>query len=196
MMTEAFPLQWPPGKPRTPRARIELSRFSPGDRPQECRAVQEELARLGARNVVISTNIRLRNDGLPYANDKAPADQGVAVYFTYAGGQKCFACDRWWTIEENLRAVWKSIEAIRGLERWGSKSFVDAAFTGFAALPAPGAARAWWDVLGVSQHATVDQINAAYREKAKSAHSDAGGSDAAMSELNVARDQGLKARSE
>ena len=195
-MTEAFPLQWPPGKPRTPRARIELSRFSPGDRPQECRAVQEELARLGARNVVISTNIRLRNDGLPYANDKAPADQGVAVYFTYAGGQKCFACDRWWTIEENLRAVWKSIEAIRGLERWGSKSFVDAAFTGFAALPAPGAARAWWDVLGVSQHATVDQINAAYREKAKSAHSDAGGSDAAMSELNVARDQGLKARSE
>jgi hypothetical protein len=195
-MTEAFPLQWPPGKPRTPRARIERSRFSPGNRPQECRAVQEELARLGARNVVISTNIRLRNDGLPYANDKAPADQGVAVYFTYAGGQKCFACDRWWTIEENLRAVWKSIEAIRGLERWGSKSFVDAAFTGFAALPAPGAARAWWDVLGVSQHATVDQINAAYREKAKSAHSDAGGSDAAMSELNVARDQGLKARSE
>lgn len=195
-MTEAYPLQWPAGKPRTPSHKIERSRFSPGNHVQECRAVREELLRLGARNVIISTNVRLRNDGAPYASDKAPRDQGVAVYFDYSGGQKCFACDRWWTIEENLRAVWKSIEAIRGLERWGSKSFVDAAFTGFAALPSPGMPRPWWEVLGVSQHATADEINAAWRAKARGAHSDTGGSDAAMSEINVARDQGLKARSE
>lgn len=194
MTIEAFPLAWPAGKPRTAPHRIEKSRFDPGNRPTEVANVRSELQRLGARNFIISTNIRLRNDGLPYANDRAPADQGVAVYFDYAGGQKCFACDRWKTIEENLRAIFKSIEAIRGLERWGSKSFVDAAFTGFAALPAPGSKRPWWEVLAVSQHATADQISAAYREKAKRAHIDAGGSDAAMSELNIARDDALRAR--
>jgi hypothetical protein len=196
MTIESYPLAWPPGKPRTPPHRVERSRFDPGNRPTEVANVRAELQRLGARNVIVSTNVRLRLDGAPYANDKAPADQGVAVYFDYAGGQKCFACDRWWTVEENLRAIFKSIEAIRGLERWGSKSFVDAAFTGFSALPSPDSARAWWDVLGVSPHATAEQINAAWREKARTAHSDAGGSDAAMSELNVARDTGLKARRE
>ena len=141
MTVQAYPLAWPAGKPRTARHLIERSRFEPGNRPREVASVQAELSRLGARKVVVSTNVRLRLDGVPYANDKAPSDQGVAVYFDYAGGQKCFACDRWRSVEENLRAIAKSVEAIRGLERWGSKSFVDAAFTGFAALPSPNAAR-------------------------------------------------------
>ena len=136
----------------------------------EARAAIAELQRLGARNAVISTNVELRQDGLPYSNRRRPDDPGVAVYFMYEGRQQCIPCDRWLSVEENLRAVWKSIEALRSLERWGAKSFVDAAFTGFAALPAPGSARAWWDVLGVSQHATVDEINAAWREKARQSH--------------------------
>ncbi len=193
-MTEAYPLQWPAGWPRTPSHKRQPSRFSPGALSSEARDCVAELHRLGARNAVISTNVELRQDGLPYSNRRKPDDPGVAVYFTYEKRQQCIPCDRWATVEENLRAVWKSIEALRSLERWGAKSFVDAAFTGFAALPAPGAAKAWWEVLGVSQHATADQINAAWRELAKKAHSDAGGSDRLMSEINVARDTGLKSR--
>jgi len=195
-MTEAYPLQWPTGWPRTVAHRRQASKFKPRGLTDEAQETRWELQRLGARNPVISTNVELRRDGLPYSSRRAPDDPGVAVYFTYEGRQQCIPCDRWATVEENLRAIWKSIEALRSLERWGAKSFVDAAFTGFAALPAPGAARAWWEVLGVSQHAGVDEINAAYRAKAKSAHADAGGSDAAMSELNVARDAGLKSRQE
>lgn len=195
-MIEAFPLHWPAGRKRTLAQHIRRSNFTPGSRATEVENVTAELRRLGARNVIVSTNVRLRNDGLPYAQDKAPLDQGVAVYFDYAGGQKCFACDRWATVAENLRAIFKSVEAIRGLERWGSKDFVSSAFTGFAALPAPGARDPWWVVLGVSLHASADEINAAFRTKAKTAHSDAGGSDAAMSALNVARDEGLKSRAE
>lgn len=194
MTIEAYPLAWPAGKPRTPRHKIERSRFEPYGRAAEVENVRAELQRLGARNVIVSTNMRLRRDGLPYSSDRAPDDQGVAVYFDYAGGQKCFACDRWRTIEENLRAIFKSIEAIRGLERWGSKSFVDAAFTGFAALPSPSAARAWWDVLGLSQSASAEEISRAYRAKAMEIHQ-SGAGDGAMSELNVARDEGLRARS-
>lgn len=193
-MTTAFPLAWPTGWPRTPSHKRQPSRFSPGGLAKEAQEAIWELQRLGARNGVISTNIELRRDGFPYSGRRAPDDPGVAVYFTYEGRQQCIPCDRWATVEENLRAIWKSIEALRSLERWGAKSFVDAAFTGFTALPGPASARAWWDVLGVSQWATVEQINAAWREKAKTAHSDAGGSDAVMSELNVARDQGLKSR--
>lgn len=193
-MTTAHPLAWPNGWPRTPRGKRQPSRFSPGGTAAEAEAALYELARLGARNLVISTNIELRRDGLPYSGRKSPDDPGVAVYFTYEGRQQCIPCDRWATVEENLRAIWKSIEALRSLERWGAKSFVDAAFTGFAALPSPGAVRPWWQVLGVAENATVEEISAAYRSKAKAAHSDTGGSDAAMSELNVARDAGMQAR--
>jgi hypothetical protein len=193
-MTTAYPLAWPAGWPRTPSYKRQPSKFKPGALALEAQETRWELQRLGAKNAVISTNIELRQDGLPYSNRRRPDDPGVAVYFTYEKRQQCIPCDRWATVEENLRAVWKSIEALRSLERWGAKSFVDAAFTGFAALPAPGAARAWWDVLGVSQHASIDEIQAAWRAKAREAHSDVGGNDAAMSEINVARDTGIKSR--
>ncbi len=193
-MTQAYPLQWPAGWQRTAAHRRQPSKFKPGALATEAQECRWELQRLGARQPVISTNIELRQDGLPYSNRRRPDDPGVAVYFTYEGRQQCIPCDRWATVEENLRAVWKSIEALRSLERWGAKSFVDAAFTGFQALPAPSQSRAWWEVLGVSQHATPDQINAAWREKAREAHPDNGGTDALMSEINVARDIGLKSR--
>lgn len=196
MTIEAYPLAWPAGKPRTPRNKIERSRFEPYGRAAEVENVRAELQRLGARNVVVSTNMRLRRDGLPYSSDRAPDDQGVAVYFDYAGGQKCFACDRWRTIEENLRAIFKSIEAIRGLERWGSKSFVDAAFTGFSALPAPGqqSRRAWRQVLGIGPEEPVstEVINSYYRSAARRAHPDMGGSADAMAEVNAAREEALQ----
>jgi hypothetical protein len=195
MTIEAHPLAWPVGKPRTPRHKIEKSRFDPYGRAAEVTNVREELQRLGARNIIVSTNVRLRRDGLPYSGDRAPDDQGVAVYFDYAGGQKCFACDRWKTIEENLRAIFKSIEAIRGLERWGSKSFVDAAFTGFSALPAPGqhSKRSWRAVLDIKGEVTPTrgEVITAYRAASLRAHPDHGGSNDAMAEVNAARAEAL-----
>ena len=38
-----------------------------------------ELKRLGARGMVLSTNVELRQDGLPYSNRRRPEDPGVAV---------------------------------------------------------------------------------------------------------------------
>ena len=42
---------------------------------------------------------------------------GVAVYFTWDGEQRSMACDRWHKIESNMRALAKSINALRGLDR-------------------------------------------------------------------------------
>lgn len=190
-MTEAYPLHWPAGISRTPREDIYWSRFAPGTRLQEIRNVRAEIERLGGDNVIVSTDMRIRADGNPYARDKAPADRGVAVYFDYQGSQKCFACDRWLKVEENLRAIFKSIEAIRGLERWGSSDFVESAFRGFTALPAPMVVETCWQVLGLEPYATAAAISKAYRAKQMDLHQ-RGASGADVSRLNVARDQALE----
>src|ERR1035441_10176563 len=127
-MTEAFPLQWPTGRPRTQypaRSRFDTSQ----ERAQ--RTIVEEVRRMGGSQLVISTNIELRRDGMPYANRREPSDKGVAVYFDYKKRPMCFACDRWDRIGDILYAIAKTIEALRGIERWGSGSMVEQAFTGF-----------------------------------------------------------------
>lgn len=78
----------------------------------------------------------------------------------------------------------QTIEALRGIERWGTGDMVEQAFTGFVALPSPKDPHV---ILGVRPGATEEEIDAAFRESAKRAHPDAGGSTAMMAELNEAR---------
>lgn len=95
MVTEAYPLQYPNGWKRTKRP--ERSRFgSWKEKPSIHKATQkivEEMRLFGGTNLIISTDLKLRLDGLPYSNQKQPDDQGVAVYFTYQKEQKVIACD-------------------------------------------------------------------------------------------------------
>ncbi len=180
---DAYPLCWPAGRPRTKypeRARFDTTQDSAQ------RNLLWELERLGAKDVVISTNIPLRRDGLPYANYRTPHDQGVAVYFTYKGQQVCFACDRWDKIGDNMQAIRKTIEALRGIARWGTGDMMQAAFTGFTALPPP-ITNDWRTMLGLGGAATLEEAERAYRERAKADHPDMpGGSAAKMAALNAA----------
>ena len=187
-MTEAYPLQWPAGRPRT--ISPSRSKFAARSIDGATKKVMLELRRMHASNVVISTNLVLRLDGLPRSGQAQPQDKGVAVYFTYKSRPMCFACDRWDTIQDNIYAVAQTIDALRGIERWGSGSMVEQAFTGFVALPAPAS---HWDILNVNPGSTRDQIEHAYREKAKRAHPDAGGSTDAMARLNDAKAAALQA---
>lgn len=178
---DAYPLQWPVGKPRTRSP--QNSRFD----QTSGRAVSftlDQIRILGGRQAVISTNIQIRQDGLPYANRRPPDDAGVAVYFTYKARQMCFACDKWQDVYDNIYAIGKTIEALRGVERWGTGDMVEQAFTGFVALPAPRSAH---DILGVRPNASEGEIDAAFRAKAMAAHPDKGGSATEMAELNEAR---------
>jgi hypothetical protein len=181
-MTEAYPLQWPPHKPRTKRR--ERSRFD--TRFAVARdGVFEQIRMLGGQYAVISTNITLRRDGLPYANQPEPDDPGVAVYFEMKGENKCFSCDRWDRVKDNLRAVEKTIEAMRGIARWGSGDMVDAAFAGFQALPPP-----WWLVLGLDARPNDrSAARTAWRNSMKKAHPDNGGSTDRVARVNEAYEQ-------
>ncbi|MFS2049747.1 J domain-containing protein [Variovorax sp. Varisp41] len=200
MTITAYPLAWPEHRPRTAAHRVERSGF---DRKRTFAVVRDELVReitrLGGRNLIISTNIPLRQDGLPYATYRQIQDYGVAVYFKYSGKDVCFACDRWARIEDNMHAIVKTIDALRGIARWGSGDMMAAAFTGFTALPSPtaDARRHWRDVLGFALGDTVHAalITERYRTLASQAHPDKGGSNAAMAELNRARDEALRSLS-
>jgi len=181
---EAYPLHWPQGKPRTKYP--ERSRFDVGAAVARD-YLFSELDMLGGKNIIVSTNIRLRNDGLPYASQKEPDERGVAVYFDYKGNQVCFCCDRWDLVKDNMQAIRHTINALRGISRWGTGDMVEAAFRGFQALPAPTqAARPWFMVLGVPDNASIDICESEYRKKAKSAHPDKGGNVEDMSTLNDA----------
>lgn len=198
-MTQAYPLKWPAGIPET-RNRID-SQFKNGGFLTPDRAVRDvlnELRMLNASHIVISTNVPIRNDGLPYADAarRKIDNPGVAVYFMRKEKQQVFACDKYLTVPENMRAIAKTIEALRGIERWGTGDAVDRAFSGFTALPAPAMemGRHWSSVLDCPASADFDDIKTAYNRMAKKYHPDnqATGDAARMAEINAAYDQAKK----
>ena len=195
-MIEAYPLQYPAGWSRSQTQQI--SKFGRYTFEQMRTEVLRELKLLGATDAIISSNLRLRQDGYPYSGQRQPEDTGIAVYFKLEGQDQCIPCDKWHRVEDNMRAIAKTIEALRGIERWGAKEMVNAAFRGFKALPeativTPYQARAWYEVLEVSQNAGIDVIRAAYRAKLKVVHPDVGGSSEEFMELEKAyRESGAK----
>lgn len=81
-MIEAYPLCWPAGYKKTnPSWRI-FSRFDQTMEKAQ-RFLRDEIERLGASNLIVSTNLRLRTDGLIYAADlnRNIDDPGVAIPF-------------------------------------------------------------------------------------------------------------------
>ncbi len=188
----SYPLAWPMGVPRTKSYARNASRFKISSVAVAYEEIEAELSRAGAVGVVISMNVPLKANGRPYSNPGRLPDPGVTVYFRLRGHDYAMPCDRWVSVEENLWAIAKHIEALRGQMRWGVAT-VDQAFAGFKAL-ASAPAEDCWMVLGVSPTATVAQINSAWREKARTMHPDAGGSHSAMAKLNGARDQALAQR--
>jgi len=200
----AYPLQWPAGWPRTPASAQRYGRFGVKrqDKPhitfaditiaEATKRVLAELARMGIdrQDVVISTNLALRLDGLPRSGQPAPRDAGAAVYWqTSRGERRVMAIDQYYRVEENLAAIAATLDAMRAIERHGGAQILDRAFTGFTALPAPAKARAWREVFDLHAAAVITRVElrARYRRLASERHPDrAGGSDAAMSELNVA----------
>lgn len=171
-MIEAYPLQWPLGWPRTKRPQRSAFKTTLGRARDE---LHDELRLLGARHVVISSNAPLRKDGEFYASFKGVLDDpAVAVYFTLNGAERCIPCDKWDRLQDNVRALCLTVAALRGLDRWGAKEMVNAAFQGFQALPEGGKA-GWWTVLDVQPTAEAAEIETAYRRLAKQHHPDMGG---------------------
>lgn len=210
MTASAYPLAWPAGRPRTPANKRKYSRFTksvqePGGswrstRPltlaEAVKRLLDETGRVNARHLVISTNVQLRLDGLPRSDQRKPDDPGVCVYFMHQGKEVAMPCDTYDTVEGNIAAVAAHIEATRAIERHGVAT-VAQMFSGFAALPPPQEekrAAPWWEVLGLPKGTySKEVIDAVFRDKAKKAHPDFGGTNEEMADLIRAKEEALKA---
>ena len=155
-----------------------------------------EADRMGARGLVISSNLELRNDGLPRSGQSEPQDPGVCVYFHLKGKPHSLPCDTYGNVAGNIAAIAAHMEATRKIERHGVASVAEM-FSGFAALPPPADAkpsRPWWEVLGMPQAKYGKHvIEAVYKAKVRECHPDTGGSNEAFQELNRAREEALAA---
>ncbi len=112
-MAGAYPRYWPEGCKRTESWRRNRARFKTGFGAAR-NLLFAELGRMGASEIILSTSIPLRNDGLPRANVKPDdGDTGVAVYFMRKKKPMVFACDKFDRSEDNIYAIAKTIDAMR-----------------------------------------------------------------------------------
>lgn len=209
---EAYPLSWPAGWARTAASAQQRARFTTkttGGNFNQTREISlyaamrrltDELARLGASEIILSTNLELRNDGQPRTNQREPRDTGVAVYFRLKGHDRVLACDRWDKVPGNIAAIAAHIDTIRKQDRYGVGT-IEQAFAGYSALPAPGAhaKRAWTQVLEISNEAVerakrvkeqmpslIESVKANYRNLIRVHHPDRGGDVGTYTEINEA----------
>jgi hypothetical protein len=226
-----FPLSWPDGWPRaTSRKRADFGRAQrDGQWPRKQRLevidgvnrVLGELERLKVdrQDVIISTNVRTRLDGLPRSGEAEPKDPGAAVYWatyqsmkkvmipTPPGGfttpgeryvveqRRVMAVDRYDRVADNLAAIAATLDALRAIERHGGGQILERAFTGFTALAAPDAEKSWREVLGVPPGPVHgDHVRDLYLRLRGQHHPDRHGGDAA--EFNRVEQAYASARAE
>lgn len=169
--TRSYPLYWPESWPRTTQNQVKRARFGDHTVHEGRRVLADQVRLFGGSELIISSNLELRLDGNPRSNQKQPADRGVAVFFKRKGEDMALACDVYSTVEDNLWALCRTLDALRQIERDGSPSLINRAFKGFAALPDPND-RKWWDVLGVPATASDAEIDQAHIRLAKQYHPD------------------------
>lgn len=209
-----YPLSWPEGWPRIAATYRQPGRFSKKvfARPDSSyrsnrdltisdgvNRVLAELERMGIdhQDVIVSTNVPTRLDGLPRSGAAEPADPGVAVYWQEPNGtRRVIAIDQYTRVADNLAAIAATLDALRAVERHGGARILERAFTGFTALPPPGATarRTWRQVFGLYPNVTpsLDALATLYRKLAAEHHPDRGGSHGLMAELNVAYEEAKK----
>lgn len=196
MAAEAYPLAWPEG---WPRKKYRNTSHPFGWQLALGKAIQglnDELRRLGAKGIVISSNLTVSSLGQPYAKQaQSIPDPGVAVYFHFKDRPHAMARDEYTNVAANIRSLALAIEGLRQLERHGGAYMMERAFSGFSALPPPDKPQAEAVDWRVELGPLPDGLDAAdlliiaekrYRDKARTAHSDTGGDDAKMIRLNAA----------
>lgn len=161
----AYPLYWPKAWPKTENTKRENGNFKT-TLPAALNSLKLECSRLGGKDLILSSNYTL--------GCERPAESGVVAYFEYEGNRVAIPCDRWRLVEHNVRAIALTIEAMRGMERWGAKHMITAMFTGFKSIPEKASGRNPLEVLGLDpakQYSEAD-ITAAFRRRSKTEHPD------------------------
>jgi hypothetical protein len=216
---EAYPLSWPDGWKRTPHLSRRRAHFNRKERKYRESAIAgqpasswlqtkditvadgvgrilRELEAMGVQqgDVIISTNVPTRLNGMPRAGQREPDDPGAAVYWRKPNqDMRAMAIDRYDRVADNLAAIGATLEAMRAIERHGGAEILDRTFRGFKALP-DKATEPWRDVLNIGHEArvTTDDVDRRFAELVKKHHPDMGGDAAEFQRIVEARNQARK----
>lgn len=210
-MINAYPLTWPSGWQKTPETKRRAAAFGKTRNSynaamqsntshkgelsvaEGAERILASLNRMGIprEDIVISTNVRTRLDGMPRSNEPEPSDPGAAVYWVDPFKPKeplCMAIDQYLRVADNLAALAATLEAMRSIERHGGATIMNRAFRGFTALPAPGqTSHSWRDELNVdAREANIDKVKKNYMLLRSANHPDRGGDPSIFDRINSA----------
>lgn len=220
MSISSYPLHWPAGWKRTSGHNRKNAQFNKRETKYRTgydgkqhswtskkfltvsdgvERIIESLGRMGVSrdDVIISTNVRTRLDGLPRSGEREPDDPGAAVYWriAYDKPMKSMAVDRYTSVADNLAAIAATLDAMRAIERHGGAEILERTFQGFTALPAQ-ASSTWRAALGFkdSDRPTLGDVERRFRDLAKVHHPDVAGGSAG--EFRAITDARAAARTE
>lgn len=165
-----------------------------------------ELAKIGTRQCIVEMAVDehdIRNDGWLRSTAR-PSAHGVRLSFESKHGPLCYEGCAWANWEHNVYAIARTLRAQRMIARDGCVKG-DQVYRGWKQLPPGGSATA---PIQASEFVSVEgamrflcsvgdgdtlailpaDLDIVYKAAARKAHPDAGGSDAVMSKVNLARD--------
>lgn len=183
----AHPLCWPYGWPRTKQ--LIVSRFRKWNKEvtitKATDVVIDQFRLFGVPewSVIISSDLKLRQDGLPKSGQRIPDDIGIAVWWKEGAKQRVIALDQYNRIADNLYAIGKTVEAMRSIERWGGGEILERTFTGFTHIE--HIKSGWRDVLEYDG-SNLNAANKHYKVLRSLNHPDKGGDKNKFYEINQA----------
>jgi hypothetical protein len=195
------PLVWPTGWPRSPfRTQGNFRTTKYGDWSGNTihsanfhdgvRRICDEFQKMSVSHerFTITTDFHVENGKILSPESAEQDDPGVAVYWLTSGGEKCIAIDRYTTWADNLCAIAATLSAFRTISRHGGSEVLDRTFVGLLTEPDT---ESCFDILGVDEHASREEIESAYRRLAMRHHPDRGGTSKDMQRINAAREEAL-----
>jgi hypothetical protein len=213
---QKYPLAWPMGQPRTTSrkdAQFNVKKPLPPASngfvgyagrsltiAEAMKRLRIEIDRLRINfddDCIVSSNLKLNMSGLPRGDQGEPSDPGVAVYWmTRKGERRVMAIDIYNRVADNIAAVARTLEYMRGIERHGGSAVQERAFTGFTALPPPASC---WSVLAMDppkKHEGRDDLLARIRAAHRAGYivlpRDTNGDVVGAAALNAARDEAFE----
>lgn len=186
-------IDWPPHLDRTPAGdRRGESKYSVS-LAKAVSDLETELDRIAPeRHRVSFGNLHKKGNGMP-RHDANPDDPGFVVYWTEGGTDYAVACDHYQSLRDNVREIGKWLKETRLRD---NREIVTGGSNFAAAELPPGSDPDDDDVpepiddpyavLGVHPEASINDVEAAFKRKAKATHPDGGGSDAEFKRIKRA----------
>jgi hypothetical protein len=142
--------------------------------------LEVELRRISAKEICVEIDMEsrdIRNDGWPRSNARAKTS-AIILSFRVKDKSIAMPCDRFDSWEDNLRAIGKTLEALRAADRYGVTKGGEQ-YSGWSQLPPPSSQSTCEVELAKLAGVTVDELRrdprAAYRKAVMIHHPDRGG---------------------